>query len=135
MTETAEDYELFHYGVKGMKWGVRRDRDRVTAASPSAKRDYSDLSKKEQRKAGKVLRRNRVKIYNEAAQYMNDGAIDRINKKYAGVELLNTKGEYNKAGKKYLAEYTDTFETKISEIGARVVNEKTKGRINMNPGS
>ena len=24
MTETAEDYELFHYGVKGMKWGVQK---------------------------------------------------------------------------------------------------------------
>ena len=24
MTESAEDYELFHYGVKGMKWGVRK---------------------------------------------------------------------------------------------------------------
>ena len=25
MTASPEDYELFHYGVKGMKWGVRRD--------------------------------------------------------------------------------------------------------------
>lgn len=24
MTESPEDYELFHYGVKGMKWGVRK---------------------------------------------------------------------------------------------------------------
>lgn len=23
-TETSEDLELFHYGIKGMKWGVRR---------------------------------------------------------------------------------------------------------------
>lgn len=26
MTQNPEDYELFHYGVKGMKWGVRRER-------------------------------------------------------------------------------------------------------------
>ena len=24
MAESPEDYELFHYGVKGMKWGVRK---------------------------------------------------------------------------------------------------------------
>ena len=80
MAESSEDYELFHYGVKGMKWGVRRDKNRVTASSPSAERDYSDLSKKEQRKAGKILQRNKFKIYNEAAGYMNDGYIDKINK-------------------------------------------------------
>lgn len=27
MTGNPEDYELFHYGVKGMKWGVRRKRE------------------------------------------------------------------------------------------------------------
>lgn len=25
MADTAKDLELFHYGVKGMKWGVRRE--------------------------------------------------------------------------------------------------------------
>lgn len=24
MAETSEDYELFHHGVKGMRWGVKR---------------------------------------------------------------------------------------------------------------
>lgn len=28
--ERSEDYELFHYGVKGMKWGVRRPVDSAT---------------------------------------------------------------------------------------------------------
>lgn len=25
MTESPEDYELFHYGVKGMKWGIQKN--------------------------------------------------------------------------------------------------------------
>lgn len=27
MSDNPEDYELVHYGVKGMKWGVRKDRE------------------------------------------------------------------------------------------------------------
>lgn len=30
MSEVPEDYELAHYGVKGMKWGVRRPVDSAT---------------------------------------------------------------------------------------------------------
>lgn len=33
----AEDLELFHYGVKGMKWGVRKDRDAKRSASKAKK--------------------------------------------------------------------------------------------------
>lgn len=30
MSDNPEDYELVHYGVKGMKWGVRKDRPKMT---------------------------------------------------------------------------------------------------------
>ena len=35
MTESPEDYELFHYGVKGMKWGVRKDSSSSSSNRPS----------------------------------------------------------------------------------------------------
>lgn len=50
---------LCHYGVKGMKWGIRRNRNRVTTSSKSSKRSSSDSGKKsglsdKQKKAIKV---------------------------------------------------------------------------------
>lgn len=35
MTESPEYYELFHYGVKGMKWGVRKDSSSSSSNKPS----------------------------------------------------------------------------------------------------
>lgn len=43
MTESSEDYELFHYGVKGMKWGVRRRSGYQTM--PGGKVDFSKHTK------------------------------------------------------------------------------------------
>lgn len=44
MTESSNQY-LAHYGVKGMKWGVRKDR-RGSAKSRAKKMTTKDLSKK-----------------------------------------------------------------------------------------
>lgn len=53
MAETPEDYELFHYGVKGMKWGVRRSPEQLakreakkTARSEDRKETYGIASKR-----------------------------------------------------------------------------------------
>ena len=35
MTESPEDYELFHYGIKGMRWGVRKDSSGSSNNKPS----------------------------------------------------------------------------------------------------
>ena len=47
---TSEDLELFHYGVKGMKWGVRKDRPKALEGVPGrtnrdAKRDANEFAK------------------------------------------------------------------------------------------
>lgn len=65
--ETSEDFELFHYGVKGMKWGVRKDRTAAKADRAEAK------SVKNEAKAQKYDKR--------AQEYQ--AAIDRISSKPA----------------------------------------------------
>lgn len=48
--ENAQDYELFHYGVKGMKWGVRRksreSSDSSNSSTPSNSSPKRRINKK-----------------------------------------------------------------------------------------
>lgn len=47
MTQTAEDFELFHYGVKGMKWGrSKTGSDGISRkTNREAKRDAAEFTK------------------------------------------------------------------------------------------
>lgn len=62
MAESPEDYELFHYGVKGMKWGVRKkyteSRDNRRAKKVSELSDRSKALRAEARSLSKDQKKN-----------------------------------------------------------------------------
>jgi hypothetical protein len=88
--------ELYHHGVKGMKWGVRREQKKLAKAQKKWDRDYE---------------KNYVKAYNKSADYANKVLIPEINKKYAKTLNSKTWGDEEKAEyKKYWKEYNSRFD-------------------------
>lgn len=123
---------LRHYGVKGMKWGVRKQREpsrvarsihdssrkavesgsysktalKVGAAinKSNAKRMSARQLKKKQKAYDKNVRKNWYKAYNNAANIANTKLIPEINSKYSPEDLKDKK-----ILEKYHAEYQRRF--------------------------
>ena len=123
MTESPEDYELFHYGVKGMKWGVRRDssssnnrpsrRERNRENDERVKALRSDLkSATEARSAAKKDYREARSIHRKTKTPDSQAVKDQKRTK-----LREATAEANKA---YLA-----------QAGARTTREKRIDRLEM----
>ena len=109
--------ELYHYGVPGMKWGVRRYQNADGSLSAKGKKrigkEYEKASKKTMRKLSKQYNSMYVKSYNKAADDMNNGGIEKFNreqrKKY-GDNYAQRDGyvnDYQKMFNKRLAKYMD----------------------------
>lgn len=86
MTISQETY-LEHYGVKGMKWGVRKDRERrsnrITRASKERK--AKDIAKRspERRAVDKIHEKKK-------ARYMTDAELK------TAINRLNLEAQYNR---------------------------------------
>ena len=76
--------ELCHFGIKGMKWGVRRYQNEDGTLTPEGKRRISKKYAKYSKAAYAEVNTtaNYVKGYNRAADRMNNGLIDKYNSEY-----------------------------------------------------
>lgn len=95
----TENDELYHFGIKGMKWGVRRYQNEDGSLTPAGKTRYAEEYKRESVKAMNDLQKQYTRMYvdsyNKAADIMNNGGIDKFNKKQAkkyGKNYANREG-------------------------------------------
>ena len=111
--------ELMHYGVLGMKWGVRRYQNKDGSLTNAGKKKQaraeakqSKRQKKEQRKFESNVRTNWHKSYNKAAEKFNTD-MDKINERYKNDDFTN--GFSSKRGQAYVKEVNSMWQKHYSE--------------------
>ncbi|HPE27626.1 MAG TPA: hypothetical protein PLM10_02050 [Saccharofermentans sp.] len=125
----SEAEDLTHFGVKGMRWGVRKASSN-TSSKMSKKTDplRGDLMTKADvkwQKKSKNLRKG-IAAYNQAADAMNNTHIPRLNNKpeYKGVNLFKNP----KVMAKYNAEYSKVFDSEFSKALNNVYGSSPSGK-------
>lgn len=96
-------YELYHHGVKGMKWGVRRAEKKAARAAEKKKK----ADERAQQKFYRNVQNNWYGSYNKAAEKFNP-QLEKVNEKYK-----NDKFDDNfstKRGQQYVKELDDIWQ-------------------------
>ena len=107
----TEDF-LEHYGVKGMKWGIRRDLEgdgKKTKTKKIAKLD------KKYEKESVSFNKGYVRVHNGLAKRMNP-QLEGLNRRHAGVNVYDRTPEGRKKADAYLNELRGMYEQAAKDV-------------------
>lgn len=108
--------ELYHFGIKGMKWGVRRSTTNGTSKGSNEKtprelKKEAKQLKKTQKDWDDNVNKNWVHAYNKAAEEATKTLIPKINEKYKDHDFSDLSDpKIKKIHEDYVNEYEMEFQ-------------------------
>lgn len=127
------DIELYHYGAKGMKWGIRRYQNKDGSLTPAGKKRYYDTPELNKQKSemefAKAKRKEAVKAVNKASNRQSAVPTAANRKAYekADTEYRRADATYRNANLKYK---TNKEVARIQDKGIEFKN-KSKHRLQL----
>lgn len=123
--------DLEHFGVKGMKWGVRKEKDAGSNGGPSISKRAARKQEKRTAKEDLAFAKNAV-----SARYMISVLNDANARGQASIDAINAKPEYKDADfrrpsqlrAKYYEEHRANYERVLNDIVAERGNTSASGR-------
>ena len=109
---------LSHFGVKGMRWGVRKSEDSGGGSSGPSKKIVK-AEKKWEKKAGKSF----FDDWNNAAKYMNQ----------TGIHKINNKPAYKNKEIKFGTALERRYHREMGEEFTRAMTNSAKSRLGSSP--
>ena len=107
--------ELYHFGIKGMKWGVRRYQNKDGSLTSAGKKKYSKEYKKQVKKVTQDIRNNLGRLSDEA----NVEVAERFNReqerKY-GKNYMDRDEYALEFDEAYINNYDKVFDRKLSDF-------------------
>ena len=120
--------ELIHYGVKGMKWGVRKDRSSSTGSKPKLSAYSNYRANKQKRKAVRNATKNLD--FNKMTDKELRDVVNRMNMEQQYVNLVTNKAVMNSGKSKVdrtLEVVGDVLTVTSSALAIAVAIKQLKG--------
>ena len=140
---TCNVEELYHHGIKGMKWGVRRFQKKSGSLTPAGKKRYSDNDRKTQvsgkgEKVFNALKKGANAALDKASDdnFFNSDSIfseksmktqSRIDRTRDAINSLDYKTLTSKDGSKRLVDAVKNFFAILSTMPMIEVSSTTTG--------